>query len=123
MKPSNNHPTIVYQRAHRDYPCAVGLQRLYGVAFFGHGKPQGVKHTTEGVWRGLIRMHIAWLAFVDSCFMQPNGRPLCTWTTAQRFWHNRYFHLRESVLQDHNSVESWAMWGAPRIEAGAMMED
>ena len=50
-------PTIVYQEAHRRYPNEVGLACLYGVAFFGHGRPSNVTHkrTTESIWRGLLR--------------------------------------------------------------------
>jgi len=60
MKPNINYPVEVYRRAHRDYPGAVGAVGLYGVAFFGHGRPHNIGHkeTCESVWRGLVRMHL-----------------------------------------------------------------
>ncbi len=50
-------PHAVLVEAHRRYPKAVGEFDLYGVAFFGHGRPSGLTHkrTCEGIWRGLIR--------------------------------------------------------------------
>jgi len=57
MKPSPRWPVEAYRRAHAAYPAAVAARSLYGVAFFGHGRPLGVAHreTCESVWRGLVR--------------------------------------------------------------------
>jgi hypothetical protein len=50
-------PVRAMMRAHRLYPQAVGRLGLYGMAFFGHGRPAGLPHraTCEDVWRGLVR--------------------------------------------------------------------
>lgn len=46
-----------FQNAHLQYPAAVGAKSLYGVAFFGHGRPKNLDHkeTTSSIWRGLVR--------------------------------------------------------------------
>ena len=55
MKPKDSWPVDVFRKAHLAYPAEVGKHGLYGVAFFGHGQPAGIKITTESVWRGLCR--------------------------------------------------------------------
>ncbi len=57
MRINKNWPDAVFSAAHVDYPAAVGLRGLYGVAFFGHGRPSdlGHKETTGSIWRGLCR--------------------------------------------------------------------
>ncbi len=60
MRLNPNFPIEVYSRAHVEYPRAVGAKSLYGVAFFGHGRPKDLDHkeTTGSIWRGLVRKHL-----------------------------------------------------------------
>jgi len=60
MKPNNNFPVSVFQKAHAAYPQAVSNKGLYAVAFFGHARPTELTHkeTCESVWRGLVRYYL-----------------------------------------------------------------
>lgn len=60
MKPNRNFPVAVYMKAHLAYPDAVAQKGLYGMAFFGHGRPTNLRHneTCESIWRGLIRKYL-----------------------------------------------------------------